>query len=59
VFGRGGPGLNASLPLMAPDLGIDGVAVRVTTRLGGVSAAPFASLNLADHVNDESQRCAD
>jgi YfiH family protein len=45
--------LNASLPLMAPDLGIDGVAVRVTTRLGGVSAAPFASLNLADHVNDE------
>jgi YfiH family protein len=46
--------LNASLPLMAPDLGIDGVAVRVTTRLGGVSAAPFASLNLADHVNDES-----
>ncbi|MEK9989451.1 MAG: peptidoglycan editing factor PgeF [Halieaceae bacterium] len=46
--------MNASLPLMAPDLGIDGVAVRVTTRLGGVSAAPFASLNLADHVNDES-----
>jgi len=45
--------LNGSLPLIAPDLGIGGVAVRVTTRLGGVSAAPYSSLNLADHVNDE------
>ena len=38
--------------LMTPDLGVGGVAVRVTTRFGGVSAPPYASLNLGEHVND-------
>lgn len=41
------------LPLMVPDLGIDGVAVRVTSRAGGVSKAPYSSLNLGDHVDDQ------
>ena len=40
--------------MLAPDLGIDGVQVRVTTRQGGVSSAPYDSLNLGDHVGDEA-----
>ena len=40
------------LHLMTPDMGVGGVAVRVTTRFGGVSAPPYASLNLGEHVND-------
>ncbi|MFH1494226.1 MAG: peptidoglycan editing factor PgeF [Pseudomonadota bacterium] len=31
----------------------DHVQARVTTRRGGVSAAPYASLNLGDHVGDD------
>ena len=42
------------LPLLAPDLGVDGVEIRVTTRRGGVSQAPYDSLNLGDHVGDAS-----
>ncbi len=45
--------MTAPLPMMAPDVGVEGVAVRVTTRLGGVSAVPYSSLNLGDHVNDQ------
>jgi YfiH family protein len=44
--------LTAPIPMLAPDVGVDGVAIRVTTRMGGVSAAPYASLNLGDHVGD-------
>ena len=42
----------ATLPMLAPDLGIDGVQIRVTTRHGGVSSRPYDSLNLGDHVGD-------
>ena len=42
------------VPLLAPDVGIDGVEIRVTTRRGGVSQAPYDSLNLGDHVGDAS-----
>ena len=38
--------------MLAPDLGVPGVAVRVTTRRGGVSSGPFSTLNLALHVGD-------
>ena len=44
--------MTALIPMLAPDVGVDGVAIRVTTRMGGVSAAPYASLNLGDHVGD-------
>ncbi len=47
--------MTASLPMMAPDLSVGGVAVRVSTRSGGISAAPYASLNLGDHVNDRAE----
>jgi polyphenol oxidase len=38
--------------------GFDGADVRavVTTRHGGVSSGPYASLNLGDHVGDDPQR---
>jgi len=48
--------VSGALDLMAPDLGVEGVAVRVTTRSGGVSEAPFNALNLGLHVGDEAQR---
>ena len=35
-----------------------GVGVAVTDRLGGVSSAPYDSLNLADHVGDDPQAVA-
>ena len=38
--------------MLAPDLGIDGVQIRVTTRQGGVSSGPYDSLNLGGHVGD-------
>lgn len=48
-----------SLPLsqafagwLAPDLGV-GCAALFTTRDGGVSLGPYASLNLGDHVGDD------
>ena len=43
-----------SPPLLAPKIGIDGVEVRVTTRLGGVSRPPYDTLNLGDHVGDSA-----
>jgi len=36
-----------------------GVRVASTFRSGGVSAGPFASLNLGDHVGDEPERVAE
>lgn len=36
-----------------------GVAARQTLRSGGVSAAPYASLNLGDHVGDQPQAVAE
>ncbi|MDX5297405.1 MAG: peptidoglycan editing factor PgeF [Gammaproteobacteria bacterium] len=44
------------LPLLIPDWPAPpGVRAVVTTRLGGVSHAPWASLNLAQHVGDDPQ----
>jgi len=36
-----------------------GVGARMSTRAGGVSAGPFASLNLGDHVGDEAADVAE
>ena len=44
--------MTLTLPMLAPDLGVDGVQIRVTTRLGGVSDPPYESLNLGGHVGD-------
>jgi YfiH family protein len=33
-----------------------GICAAITTRLGGVSATPYASLNLGTHVGDDPQR---
>ena len=41
-------------PLITPQIGIDGVEIRVTTRLGGVSQPPYDTLNLGDHVGDRA-----
>lgn len=41
-------------PLITPQIGIDGVEIRVTTRLGGVSRPPYDTLNLGDHVGDRA-----
>jgi YfiH family protein len=44
----------AALALIEPDWSLPaGVRARVTTRTGGVSAAPYASLNLGTHVGDD------
>ena len=43
-----------SLPLWAPDTGLEVVEIRVSTREGGVSQSPYDSLNLADHVGDQA-----
>ena len=45
----------ASLPLWAPDADLDGVEIRVSTRKGGVSQSPYDSLNLAEHVGDDTR----
>ena len=37
---------------LAPDTGIDGLHIRVTTREGGVSQPPWDAQNLGDHVGD-------
>ena len=42
--------------ILFPDLGCNGVSIAVTTRQGGCSSAPFASMNLASHVGDDP-RC--
>lgn len=43
-----------TLPLIIPDWTVPpGVRAVVTTRLGGVSQAPYDSLNLATHVGDD------
>ena len=49
----------ALLPLWAPDTGLDGVEIRVSTREGGVSQSPYDSLNLADHVGDQAECVAE
>ena len=43
-----------SLPLWAPDTGLEVVEIRVSTREGGISQSPYDSLNLADHVGDQA-----
>ena len=48
-----------SVPVLAPDVGLDGVEIRVTMRSGGVSQAPYDSLNLGDHVGDLSHCVAE
>ena len=48
-----------SVPVLAPDVGLDGVEIRVTMRNGGVSQAPYDSLNLGDHVGDLSHCVAE
>ena len=40
---------------VAPELGIDGVEIRVTTRAGGVSLPPWDAQNLGDHVGDNPE----
>lgn len=47
-----------SAPLQALDLG-PGVQAAFSTRLGGVSSAGFASLNLGDHVGDRPEAVAE
>ena len=46
-------------PWVAPELGIDGVEIRVTTRAGGVSLPPWDALNLGDHVGDNPEHVAE
>ena len=53
-----GPCLITDPPFLAPDIGIEGVAIRVSTRRGGVSAAPWDSLNLGYHVGDQPAHVA-
>ena len=36
-----------------------GVRALITTRSGGVSGAPFASMNLGDHVGDDARACSE
>jgi polyphenol oxidase len=49
----------ADLDLILPDWPAPaGVRAAVTTRSGGVSGGPFASLNLGDHVGDDPQAVA-
>ena len=45
--------------MLAPDIGIEGVAIRVSARFGGVSEAPWDSLNLGDHVGDHPAHVAE
>lgn len=48
-----------TLPLLEPDWPLPaGVQARVSTRAGGVSAAPYASLNLGSHVGDDADAVA-
>jgi len=42
-----------------PDMRAVGVDVWITTRGGGVSSAPYASLNLGDHVGDDLDAVAE
>ncbi len=49
----------ASLPLWAPNAELDGVEIRVSTRKGGVSQSPYDSLNLAEHVGDDTECVAE
>ncbi|HWH83961.1 MAG TPA: laccase domain-containing protein, partial [Burkholderiaceae bacterium] len=43
---------------LAPDWAIDGIGALMTTRLGGVGAAPFDTLNLRDGLGDDPQAVA-
>lgn len=48
-----------TLPLIRPDWPAPaGVRALATTRAGGVSSGPYASLNLGDHVGDETAAVA-
>ena len=51
--------MNTDPPLLAPETGIEGAMIRVSTRRGGVSAAPWDSLNLGDHVGDQPAHVAE
>lgn len=48
----------STLPILAPDWDAP-VGALVSTRGGGVSAAPWCSLNLGDHVGDEAAAVAE
>ena len=41
---------------MRPDVGVVGVEILSTTRLGGVSSGCYEGLNLGDHVLDDHVR---
>lgn len=44
---------------LRPEPAWPGVGACMSTRDGGVSAMPFASLNLGDHVGDEPRAVAE
>lgn len=47
------------MKLIRPDWSLsDGIGACVTTRIGGVSQSPWASLNLGDHVGDQPEAVA-
>ena len=48
----------SNLHCLHPELGVSGVRVVSTTRLGGVSIPPYHSLNLGDHVGDAFENVA-
>lgn len=49
-----------SLPILTPDWPAPaGVRALITTRNGGVSAAPYDALNLGDHVGDDPEAVAE
>jgi len=50
---RAGAALSHPLVVLADWPAPDRVRAVATTRVGGVSVGPYASLNLGDHVNDE------
>jgi polyphenol oxidase len=51
--------VNSGLPLRSFGFHGDGVAAVVSTRHGGVSIAPYGSLNLGDHVGDDHAAVAE
>lgn len=52
--------MSAAIPLLLPEWRAPaGVRAFTTTRVGGVSAAPFDSFNLATHVGDAPQAVAE
>ncbi|MCW2750513.1 MAG: multicopper polyphenol oxidase, partial [Aeromicrobium sp.] len=49
------PGVTTDVPLRRFTTAPPGVDVAVTTRHGGVSEGPYATLNLGDHVGDDAE----